>query len=216
MSKYTTPDFSSVALITIDMQQDTLDGQPFEVPGTSAILPTLKGLLHSFREAGKSIIHIVRIYQPNGSNVDLCRREQVEQGAQLVLAGSPGCEIASGLLSDQQTRLHMESLLAGQIQRVGPYEVVIYKPRWGAFYRTPLETYLRQQQLSTLLFTGCNFPNCPRTSIYEASERDFRVLLVEDAVSGLYERGKEELRNIGVSILKADEVQDRLLMSKTS
>jgi hypothetical protein len=76
----------------------------------------------------------VRIYQPNGSNVDLCRREQVEQGAQLVLAGSPGCEIASGLLSDQQTRLHMESLLAGQIQRVGPYEVVIYKPRWGALY----------------------------------------------------------------------------------
>ena len=26
MSKYTLPDFSSAALITIDMQQDTLDG----------------------------------------------------------------------------------------------------------------------------------------------------------------------------------------------
>ena len=60
------------------------------------------------------------------------------------------------------------------------------------------------------MFTGCNFPNCPRTSIYEASERDFRVLLVEDAVSGLYERGKEELRNIGVSMARADEVRDRL------
>ena len=215
MSKYTTPDFSSVVLITIDMQQDTLDDQPFEVPGTSAILPTLKRLLESFREAGKLIIHMVRIYQPNGSNVDLCRREQVEQGAQLVLAGSSGCEIASELLSDQESRLQTEALLAGLIQRVGPHEVIIYKPRWGAFYRTPLETYLRQQQLSTLLFTGCNFPNCPRTSIYEASERDFRVLLVEDAVSGLYERGKEELRNIGVSILKADEVRDRLVMSRT-
>ena len=215
MSKYTTPDFSSVALITIDMQQDTLDNQPFEVPGTSAILPTLKRLLESFREAGKPIIHMVRIYQPNGSNVDQCRREKVEQGAQLVLAGSSGCEIASELLSNQESRLQTEALLAGQIQRLGPHEVVIYKPRWGAFYRTPLETYLRQQQLSTLLFTGCNFPNCPRTSIYEASERDFRVLLVEDAVSGLYERGKEELRNIGVSILKADEVRDRLVMSRT-
>ena len=80
----------------------------------------------------------------------------------------------------------------------------------GAFYNTPLEAYLRQQELSTLIFTGCNFPNCPRTSIYEASERDFRVLLVEDAVSGLYERGKEELRNIGVSMARADEVRDRL------
>ena len=211
MSKYTTPDFSSIVLITIDMQQDTLDDQPFEVPGTSAILPALKRLLESFREARKPIIHMVRIYQPDGSNVDQCRREQVEQGAQLVLAGSSGCEIASELLSDQESRLHTEALLAGRIQRVGPHEVIIYKPRWGAFYRTPLETYLRQQQLSTLLFTGCNFPNCPRTSIYEASERDFRVLLVEEAVSGLYERGKEELRNIGVSILKADEVRDRLM-----
>src|SRR6266566_7848147 len=78
--------FSSVALITIDMQQDTLDGHPFEIPGTSAILPPLKRLLHYFREAGKPIIHMVRIYQPDGSNVDLCRRELVEQGAQLVLA----------------------------------------------------------------------------------------------------------------------------------
>ena len=103
MSKYTTPDFSSVALITIDMQQDTLDDQPFEVPGTSALLSTLKRLLESFREAGKPMIHIVRIYQPYGSNVDQCRREQVEQGAQLVLAGSPGCEIASGLLMVSKT-----------------------------------------------------------------------------------------------------------------
>jgi len=56
VSKYTTPDFSSVALI-----------------------------------------------QPDGSNVDQCRREQVEQGAQLVLAGAPGCEIASGLLMMSKT-----------------------------------------------------------------------------------------------------------------
>src|SRR5271167_3153735 len=126
------------------MQQDTLNDQPFEVPGTSAILPTLKRLLESFREAGKPIIHMVRIYQPDGSNVDQCRREKVEHGAQLVLAGSSGCEIASELLSDQESRLHTEALLAGRIQRVGSHEVVIYKPRWGAFYNTPLETYLRQ------------------------------------------------------------------------
>ncbi len=52
VSRYTSPDFSSTALITIDMQQDTLDGQPLEVPGTSAILPTLKQILQSFRDAG--------------------------------------------------------------------------------------------------------------------------------------------------------------------
>ena len=210
MSKYTLPDFSSAALITIDMQQDTLYGQPFEIPGTSAILPILKSLLESFREVGKPIIHMVRIYRSDGSNVDLCRKERVEEGAQLVLAGSSGCEIAFELFSGQESHLQTEALLAGKIQRIGPHEVILFKPRWGAFYRTPLEAYLREQRISTLVFTGCNFPNCPRTSIYEASERDFRVLLIEDAVSGLYERGKEELRNIGVSVLKADEVRNCL------
>ena len=211
MSKYTSPDYSSAALITIDMQQDTLDGQPLAIPGTSAILPTLKRLLQSFRETGRPIIHMMRIYQPDGSNVDLCRREHIEQGALWLLAGSSGCEIAPELLPDQACRLDMQRLLAGHIQHVGPQEVVIYKPRWGAFYQTPLEAYLRQFHVSTLIFTGCNFPNCPRTSIYEASERDFRVVVVEDAISGIYERGKEELRNIGVTIVKAEYVRDRVL-----
>lgn len=33
---YTDPDFPTAALITIDMQRDVLDGEPLEVPGTSA------------------------------------------------------------------------------------------------------------------------------------------------------------------------------------
>jgi hypothetical protein len=59
-------------------------------------------------------------------------------------------------------------------------------------------------QLSSAVVT-----NCPRTSIYEASERDFRIALAEDAISGLYPRGKVEMNNIGVwvadtaTILKA-------------
>lgn len=50
---------------------------------------------------------------------------------------------------------------------------------------------------------GNNFPNCPRTSIYEASERDFKLGLVTDAMSRVYEQGIEELENIGVTMLTA-------------
>ena len=38
MDKYTAPDLTSSALITIDTQCDTLDGQPFEIQGTSGEL----------------------------------------------------------------------------------------------------------------------------------------------------------------------------------
>ena len=57
-----------------------------------------------------------------------------------------------------------------------------------------------------MVFTGCNFPNCPCVSIYEASERDFRIVVVEDAISGINEKGITELRNIGYEILKTKEL----------
>ena len=100
----------------------------------------------------------------------------------------------------------MDLLLRGGIQPFAAREVAIYKPRWGAFYGTPLEQHLREQGISTLVFSGCNFPNCPRTSLYEASERDFRLVLVEDAVSGLYEQGRVEMGNIGVALLATHQV----------
>jgi hypothetical protein len=37
-------------------------------------------------------------------------------------------------------------------------------------------------------------------SIYEASERDFRIVLVSDALSRLDERGIKECRAIGVDV----------------
>jgi nicotinamidase-related amidase len=200
MTRYTDPDLRSAALVTIDTQRDTLDGQPFEIPGTTAILPNMAALLRAWREARLPIVHVVRIHLRDGSNVDPCRREQIEQGAPLLIEGSPGCEIAETLLPVPGLRLDTDLLLAGGIQTMGLHEVVLYKPRWGAFYGTPLEGHLRALGVGTLLFTGCNFPNCPRASIYEASERDFRIVLIEDAVSGLYDRAKDELRNIGVAV----------------
>ena len=85
-------------------------------------------------------------------------------------------------------------------------EVIIYKSGWGAFYKTPLENYLREKEIDTLIFSGCNFPNCPRASIYEASERDFKIILAYDAVSGIYKPGIDEMKNIGVNIFSAGEI----------
>ena len=206
VDKHTQPDFSSIVLITIDTQRDTLDGQPFEIPGTSAILPRMKRLAQVFRKVGLPIIHIVRLYKKDGSNVDLCRRGLVESGRAPLCPSTSGCEFASELLPEPDILLDTDLLLSGGIQHIGPKESVIYKPRWGAFYKTPLEEYLHKLGVSSLAFAGCNFPNCPRASIYEASERDFRIALVEDAVSGLYEQGKKEMQNIGVLLMNAEKL----------
>jgi Isochorismatase family len=114
--------------------------------------------------------------------------------------------LAETLLPDGAILLESDVLLAGDLQAVGPSEWIMYNPRWGAFFGTRLEEHPRSVHVSTVLLAGCNFPNCPRTSIFEASERDFRVVAIEDAISGLYEKGRFELEGIGVSVLLAERL----------
>jgi nicotinamidase-related amidase len=208
--QFTAPELAASALITIDTQRDTLDGGRLEIAGTSAALPAMRSLVQAYRRARRPIVHVVRIYEADGSNVDLCRRDLVRRGAPILAPGAQGTQIAAELLPAGAGDLDAPALLAGRPQQLGPGEVAIYKPRWGAFYGTSLQEHLRAQDLSTLVFCGCNFPNCPRTSIYEASERDFRVVLVRDAISGLYERGEAELRGIGVALMEGAEVEAAL------
>jgi nicotinamidase-related amidase len=204
---YTRPSAGSAALVLIDVQRDFVDvsadmgGEEASMPvaGTAAAIAAMSQLAKAFRAHGLPIVHIVRLYQPDGSNVDLVRRRLIEQGARIAAPGTTGSQIAAELLPDV-VELDHELLLSGGVQQIGTAEHVIYKPRWGAFYRTSLERHLRESGIDTVVFAGCNFPNCPRTSIYEASERDFRIVLVSDAVSGLYDRGVKECRAIGVDV----------------
>jgi nicotinamidase-related amidase len=201
MSEPSDPHFTSCALITIDIQADTLEGGPLEIPGTLAVLPNIVQLCQTFRHMGKPIVHMVRLYQGDGSNAELCRRNRVQGDTPLLRPATPGRLLAPGVLGARDVDLDDDLLLNGGIQRLDGNEVVIYKPRWGAFFRTRLESHLKGLGVDTLAFAGCNFPNCPRTSVYEASERDYRIVVVEDAVSGLYDRARVELLNIGVRAL---------------
>jgi nicotinamidase-related amidase len=196
----------AAALVTIDTQIDVLAGGGLEVSGTSEVLGAITQILHAFRRAHKPIVHAVRLYRPDGSNVDPCRRRDVEQGGGAFLTGSAGSQLAPELLPDPSASLDSELLLRGDLQPLADDEVVMYKPRWGAFFETPLHQNLQAHHVTTLVFCGCNFPNCPRTSIYEASERDYRLILVRDAVSGIYPRGEDELRRIGVQVIDTAEL----------
>jgi nicotinamidase-related amidase len=200
------PHFESAALLTIDVQTDTLDGGPLEIPGTSAAVPKVAALCEAFRASELPIVHVVRIYRADGSNAEPVRKDLVAGKVPILRAGTPGRVLAPGVAPDPTTQLDDELLLSGRAQRLGGREIVIYKPRWGAFFGTALDDYLVEHRVDTVVVVGCNFPNCPRTSIYEASERDYRIVLVDDAVSGLYERGRAEMTNIGVTLSGADTV----------
>ncbi|WP_055076273.1 cysteine hydrolase family protein [Pseudanabaena sp. 'Roaring Creek'] len=209
MHKYTHPKQSSSALISIDVQNDfTLIGSPAKIRGTHEKVPQMLQLLNAFRAAERPIIHVIRLYLPDGSNVDACRKEMIEDGIKIAAPDTIGAELVNELKPNKLIRLASDELLRGEFQLLGKQEWAMYKPRWDAFYQTALESYLHTLGVDTVIFCGCNFPNCPRASIYGASMRDFRIVLVTDAVSGIYEKGLEELRNINVSLMTTVECID--------
>ncbi|MHA6762356.1 cysteine hydrolase family protein [Streptacidiphilus sp. PAMC 29251] len=203
---YTAPLWDSSALLLIDVQQDFLDQGPLTIPGTTAVLPRLAELVGAYRAAGRPIVHIVRLSEPGGSDVDLPRRAAVEAGLRLTAPGTPGSQLDPAVLGDRMAELDPAALLAGAPQYLGEREVVLFKPRWGAFHRTGLEQLLRGWEVSTTVVAGCNLPNCPRATLFEASMRDFRTVVVTDAVSQATEERLADLAGIGVHLAGTAEV----------
>ena len=209
MDEYVRPEPERAALLTVDTQNDfALPGAPAEISGTMDAVPRMARLVEAFRAAGAPVVHLVRLYRADGSNVDRCRRGAVEGGEEIVRPDTDGAELVDELKPSSGASLDADRLLDGDPQPVGPGEWVLYKPRWGGFYRTDLDDLLAEHAVSTVVVCGCNVPNCPRTTIYEASERDYRVALVADATSGTYERGLEDLEDIGVTVMDAGETVD--------
>lgn len=200
------PHFDSSALITVDVQRDFLSEAEYGTPGTTETLPYVTRLAEAFRTAARPIVHVVRLYQTDGSNADLVRRTWVRSGAHIVTPGKPGSQLAPGVAPEGAPELDAEILLAGGVQRLGPREYALFKPRWGAFYRTPLQGLLDQHGVDTVVVVGCNLPNCPRATMIEASERDYRVVAVPEALSRRTPEALRDLGIMGVNVASTDEV----------
>ena len=140
MDDYISPDYNNIGLVTIDVQNDTLPGAPLEVKGTQEIIPAIIQLSRLFRDQNKLIIHIVRLYDKHGFNVDISRKRKIENGMRALIQGSWGAELADWLLPPDK-RLDTEKLLFGEIQKWLPTNSsctnrggeLSIEHRWSAF-----------------------------------------------------------------------------------
>ncbi|MEV0945160.1 isochorismatase family cysteine hydrolase [Rhodococcus sp. NPDC049939] len=210
MTDYTSPRWGRSALVVIDLQRDFLDDGQAAIPGTTAVVPNVVSLVNAFRRAGRPVIHVIRLYPPGGSDVDLLRRDLIEKGAEVAAPGTDGSQVADGVLP-RGYRLDADVLLAGKQQEVGPSEILLFKPRFSAFHRTELESLLRAEECDTVVVAGCNLPNCPRATLFDANERDFRTVLVTDAVSQTSPERLADLEKIGVNLHATANVVASLL-----
>lgn len=208
MTSFVAPEWDSSALVVIDVQTEFVSGA-MTVPGTADRIPALGRLVSAFRAAGRPIVHVVRLYVPGGTDTDLPRRAEILAGREVAAPGTDGSQIPAELLPGGE-QLDSELLLAGGFQQVGPSEHILFKPRWSAFYRTELERHLRERGVSTVVVAGCNLPNCPRATLFDASERDYRAVVVEDATSQVTPERLHDLTLIGVHVTDVASVEKEL------
>lgn len=211
MTEQNVPDRSAVALLTIDLQRDfACQGSPIQASGLGACMPRIRRIVQAFREYEKPIFHAVRLYRPDGSNVDLCRRSAVMEGLRVLMPGTKGAELLDDIKPKEDIRLDSEELLSGGFQELGANEWAYYKPRWGAFYGTELEKRLRESGIGTLVVVGCNFPTGGRATIYEGCARDFCVIAGSDAICDASRDGLDELGRLGAYQKTTDAVLEWL------
>jgi nicotinamidase-related amidase len=208
---YTELHRDSCALLVIDVQNDYGDpGGARPIAGIEDVIPRVVDAIEAFRAAGLPIVHVVRLYKEDGSNVDLCRRWQFETGElRTVVPGTWGSELVS---STNPTGVELEAdlLLAGEVQELTPTEFVIYKPRFGAFHDTRLHEFLSAKTVDSVVIVGLTFPNCVLAAQLGATDRDYRVGLVPEACTQVDDAGLVAMQNKGAQLMTPEDMNQFL------
>ena len=81
--------------------------------------------------------------------------------------------------------------------RVAPQddELILDKNTSSAFLATPIDLYLRNMQIETMVLTGVAADMCVLATAIDAADRGFHVIIASDAVS-TWDRGSAEVTQI--------------------
>lgn len=159
-------DPKTAALLMIDMQQGFIDpASTLCVAGAAASVDACARTLDTARKLGMRICHVNRKYASDGSDVEAVRYESWLAGGRVLSDAAP-------------ETLKPPSALA---PKAG--EEVLFKPKFSAFFETPLHEELRASGIGTVVLIGTTTPNCIRSTCYDALSLGYNVVIVEDATS---------------------------------
>ncbi len=179
------------ALLIIDMQNDfVLPDAPVCVAGAYSTIPTIKKLLDFFREKNLPVFHIYREYRADGSDIENVRLNDFLNNRKYAVPGTKGAEIVDELKPLQ-----------------GEYRIV--KPRFSAFMNTELDFILRRLNITDIVVSGTQYPNCIRTTVFDGISYNYNVTVVTDATSAatkeIAEANIKDMINVGVTCITFKE-----------
>jgi nicotinamidase-related amidase len=187
-------DPARTAAVAIDMHRGHLEPGvatlPLAAERCGPLIKRAAALFAALRERGVPIVHVVTEYRDVGEiaanpfwkaahdDPGKARRGILRHN----LAGSPGTEIVAELHDSRDL-------------------VVRGKKRYSSFHGTDLEFLLRRRLgADTLILAGINTTTCVLCAAFDATNRDFRVLVAADAVDSM---DGEEMHDFALRLMGA-------------
>ncbi len=186
-------DPKATAVVAIDMHRGHLDPAvatlPLPAERCGPVIKRAAALFAGVRPLGVPVIHVVTEYRDPGEiaanpfwkavhdDPGKARRGILSHN----LLGGPGPEIIPELL--------------------GPADTVVHgKKRYSAFQGTDLEFVLRRLGADTVILAGINTTTCVLCAGFEATNRDFRVVVAAEAVDSM---DGEEMHRFALRLMAA-------------
>jgi nicotinamidase-related amidase len=191
-----------MALINVDMQNTFVENPKREGKGLS-LLKRINDFAAVCRAAGILVIHTRGIVRDGGANAGVFG-EIYPPAKEIFNKDAPSAALHPNLMVEKS-------------------DIVLDKPRYGAFHATDLELILRSQGIDTVIVTGIATNVCCETTAREAMVRDFRVFFLSDGTlpttpGGLTadEVQRASLATLGAlfaQVLPMDEMIEKILRS---
>jgi ureidoacrylate peracid hydrolase len=153
-----------MALINVDMQNCFVEGSPISAVDGLAVMDRINRLSAVCRDAGILVVHTRFVLRSDGSNMGV-----------LGMLAPP---VKAGILNRGADSAALHPRLV-----VGSEDILLDKPRFGAFHGTDLEMTLRSRGIDTIIISGIATNVCCETTAREAMVRDFKVFFLSDGTS---------------------------------
>lgn len=182
-------DTENTAVLTVDLHRGHLDPEIATLPvppkRSEEIVESAEKLVTSARKSGHPIIHVTTAYRdaneimqnPKWSETETSEGDSRESISEHNVYGkTEGMEIMPALADDSDIFLQP-------------------KKRYSPFLETDLPFVLRVNEIEKLVIAGVNTNTCVQCTCFEATNRDYEVVVVEDCVGSM---DGEEFHQLGL------------------
>jgi nicotinamidase-related amidase len=159
-----------MTLLIIDMLNDFFRQHPQLAEQRSCLVASINTLVQEFRAHGQPVIWIRQEFAPDLHDAFLDMRKY---RIPVTIAGTEGCKLLAEL--DYQSN-----------------DMTIVKKRYSAFFGTELDALLKDLRPELLVIAGINTHACVRTTVIDAYQRDYDVVLATEGIAS-YDKAHHQM-----------------------